>query len=56
MAKYFCPKCTNLTFALRYQTGQTWYRIEKQWCNVCKTERKESDCIKGLEGLSKKRR
>jgi len=54
MAKYFCPKCKNLTFALRYQTGQHWYKINKQYCAVCKSERNEKECIKGLMGMNKK--
>lgn len=55
MAKYFCPKCSNLTFALRYQTGQKWFKINKQWCEVCKIAKNEKECIKGLKELDKRR-
>ncbi len=55
MAKYFCPKCEQLTFALRYQTGQKWYKIGKQWCAECVMTRNEKDCIKGLGELLKEK-
>lgn len=56
MSKYFCPKCSSLTFALRYQTGGNWYKIGQQFCAKCKITIKEKECIKGLEELNKKRR
>lgn len=52
MAKYFCSKCGQLTYSLRYIFGEKWEKPigEPQYCKKCKVTVPK----KKLEGATKK--
>ena len=57
--KYFCPKCKEITFALRFMRNQgqvhRWEKPEGelQWCIGCKKPIPAIECIAGLKELMK---
>lgn len=55
MAKFYCPKCWELTFSLRYMKKHEWLKPKEntQYCENCETSIPEKKCLKGVKSLKK---
>lgn len=55
MGKYFCNKCSSLTFSLRYMTNGKWEKPKglPQYCRNCNLIESQKDCIIGLNRIKK---
>lgn len=47
MGKYFCRKCKNLTFSLRYMTQGKWQKPKghPQYCSKCDLIELQKNCV-----------
>ncbi len=55
MSKFYCPKCMEFTFSLRYMKKHAWVKPKpnSQYCEKCQTIRPEKECLKGVKAKKK---